>query len=240
MSKYYLDVINEESFGGCVFFLLKKGTSWQEKDTSLAFGNKVAKVYTTPLNKRATCASALPTNSKFAGAPLSLDFHVVGHVGLHDLVGGARIAMEGGEHGLELVDGGVEPAEIVGAGVGLGMVRDVLLEDTEDREPVVHLRAGVGGGIDAFESKDFEDMMEPPTVFGREDPFEIIGAIVEFIAVFMVTFELFDLTGCRVELGFRSRSVEGNQHQRVAVLTAIAYEGSQSPVRVGIVLFRGR
>ena len=85
-----------------------------KKDTSLAFGNKVAKVYTTPLNKRATCASALPTNSKFAGAPLSLDFHVVGHFVLHDFVGGARGAVEGGEHGAEGGFGHGMPAVEVG------------------------------------------------------------------------------------------------------------------------------
>ena len=35
----------------------------------VAFGNKVAKVYTTPLNKRATCASALPMRAKPCGDP---------------------------------------------------------------------------------------------------------------------------------------------------------------------------
>ena len=84
----------------------EKGTSYEKKDTSLAFGNKVAKVYTTPLNKRATCASALPTNSKFAGAPLSLDFHVVGHFGLHNLIGGAGVAGEDET----LSEGGIEAA----------------------------------------------------------------------------------------------------------------------------------
>ena len=35
---------------------------------TIAFGNMCAIVDTAPLNRRATCASALPTNYKFAGA----------------------------------------------------------------------------------------------------------------------------------------------------------------------------
>lgn len=109
---------------------------------------------------------------------------------------------------------------------------------TEEGEPEIHLWTGVGGGINAFESEDFEDMVEPPTVFGREDPFEVVGTIVELVTVLVVPFELLDLTGSRVEFGFRSRSVEGDEHERVTILTAIAQVGSQSPVCTGIVLFR--
>ena len=36
---------------------------------AVAFGNKIARVYTTPLNKRATCASALPKNRQISGGP---------------------------------------------------------------------------------------------------------------------------------------------------------------------------
>ena len=36
---------------------------------ALAFGNKIAMVYTTPLNKQATYASALPKNRQISGDP---------------------------------------------------------------------------------------------------------------------------------------------------------------------------
>lgn len=40
-------------------------------DVEVAFSNRCAMVHTAPLNEQATDASALPTNIKFAGAPLN-------------------------------------------------------------------------------------------------------------------------------------------------------------------------
>ena len=80
----------------------------------------------------------------------------------------------------------------------------------EECEPEIHLWSCIGARIDAFESENFKDTMEPPALFGREDPFEIVGTIVKFIAVLVVSFEFLDPTGCRIESGGGSGSMEGD------------------------------
>ena len=46
--------------------------AWTWPTRPVAFGNKIARVYTTPLNKQATYASALPKNRQISGDPIRL------------------------------------------------------------------------------------------------------------------------------------------------------------------------
>ena len=73
----------------CTRLYIRKGTSYERTNplsskeldararfsavataVKVAFGNKIARVYTTPLNKRATYASALPKNRQISGDPI--------------------------------------------------------------------------------------------------------------------------------------------------------------------------
>ena len=57
--------------------------------------------------------------------PRNLAFHVVGHVGLHDFVGGARVAVEAGEHGAEVGFGHSMPAVEVGTIVDTEVAEEI-------------------------------------------------------------------------------------------------------------------
>ena len=79
LNRYLVEKLGEEDYSlevGSVSLTAPFKTKLQyEKnlghEVEVAFSNRCAMVHTAPLNEQATDASALPTNSKFAGAPLN-------------------------------------------------------------------------------------------------------------------------------------------------------------------------
>lgn len=90
-----------------------------------------------------------------------------------------------------------------------------LLVTTEEGEPLVHLRTGVGGRVDAFDTEDFEDMVGPPTIFLTGYPFEIFVGIVGDVTIFVVGFEELSV------IPDWSGSLEGEKNDDMAIPCAI-------------------
>ena len=82
----------------------------------------------------------------------------------------------------------VEVTEEVGSGDEDGETVGFFVT-TEERKPLVHLRTGVGGRVDAFDAEDFEDMIGSPTILLTGDPFEVFVGIVGDVTIFVVCFE---------------------------------------------------
>lgn len=70
----------------------------------------------------------------------------------------------------------------------IGRFDVVPLELSEDGEPTVHLGAGVGSGVNVFGTEYFQDVDGAPTIFGLGYLIEVIRAVVEDIAIFVVDF----------------------------------------------------
>ena len=64
----------------------------------------------------------------------------------------------------------------------------VPLELSEDGEPTVHLGAGVGSRVNVFGTEYFQDVYGAPTIFRGSYLFEVIHAVVEDVAIFVVDF----------------------------------------------------